>query len=164
MPYNPLVPVFTDADVDAVKAEIIAATASVDALNTINVALLKEERGKGSTVGPKRKPYEDFFYINKGGYAQFMPAASATKVNEVNAVKHYNGHKKLGELTPLVLTLMEKIVDLQLNGEHFAFHFASKGRLSAKDAVESGQPGADSWFDELDALYPQRGPGEEDDE
>jgi hypothetical protein len=153
MPYQPIPNSIAQADIDNLITLIDAAIAALDALNPNNTALTKDERKFGVTIGPKRKPFADLYFTTKNGYPTLKPAQTA--IPEINAEKHYFNQDKLALVELRAQTLNEKIQDLKLNGEHFVFQFASKGRLAAKEGVEAGYPGADTFFDALDELFPQ---------
>jgi hypothetical protein len=155
MAFNPTPQTIVQADLDLLKTKINDAIAQVLTMNNTNTALSKEERKAGVTVGPSRKPFNDYYYENKNNYADLKP--SQTKVNDADAEQHYFIHSKLNEMKGLGLTLIEVIEDIQLNSEHFAYDYASEGRLAAKKGKDNGLLGADSFFDALDELYPQRG-------
>jgi hypothetical protein len=139
-----------------IKTKIQDAIAAVVAANTPEVALTPEERREGVTVGKERKPFVDYYYGNKNNYPALKP--SQTVVTEANAEKHYFDHTEVVELIDLGKQLVELLEDIQLNGEHFSEIYASKGRLAAKNGVDAGIPGADTFFNALDELFPQRGP------
>jgi hypothetical protein len=151
--FQPIPNVIAQADIDNLKTLVQDLITAIDALNPNNTALTTEERQAGRTIGQKRKAFSDFYFTNKNSYPTLKP--SQTAVSELNAEKHYFNQEKLTEVEQLISTAMEKIQDIKLNGEHFVFHFASKGRLAAKNGVEVGLPGADSFFNALDELYPQ---------
>jgi hypothetical protein len=153
MPYQPIPNVIAQADIDNVKTMVQDLITAIDALNPNNTALTPTERQAGRTIGQKRKPFSDLYFSTKNGYPTLKP--SQTEISELNAEKHYFNQDKLTELELLLTTAQEKLGDIKLNAEHFVFRFASKGRLAAKNGVEAGLPGADSFFNALDELYPQ---------
>jgi hypothetical protein len=128
-------------------------------MNSTNLALTKTERSAGNTVGAERKPFEDYYYQNKNNYPALKPAQ--TVITEGVAEKHFFIHNGLTESLGLLETLKEILQDMQLNSEHYSYDYASAGRLAAKTGKENGLQGADSFFDALDELFPQRGPEEE---
>ncbi len=145
----------TQLVIDGIKAKIQAAITEVETVNNPSVALTKEERKEGVTVGKQREPFTDFYYGNKDNYPTLKP--SQTVVPETDAVKHYFIHSHLGESLNLARKLVEMLEDMQLNAEHFSYMYASKGRLAAKTGKEAGLPGADTFFDALNALFPKTG-------
>lgn len=146
----------TAVQIATLKGKIQDAIDEVVTVNTPEVALTPDERREGVTVGKERKAFEDYYYGNKNNYPNLKP--SQTVVTEANAEKHYFDHTALEEVKALGKTFVEMIEDIQLNGEHFSQAYASKGRLAAKAGAEAGYPGADTFFSELDELYPKTGP------
>ena len=55
MPYNPTPQTITDVMIDAIKADINSAILKIQAANTTNVALTKDERKRGVTVARSAK-------------------------------------------------------------------------------------------------------------
>ncbi|HLG36213.1 MAG TPA: hypothetical protein VI757_15145 [Bacteroidia bacterium] len=158
MPFNPTPQNIVQLDIDTLKVKINAAIAQATTMNDTNAALTKDERQAAVSVGVQRKAFNDYYYANKNNYPALKP--SQTVVSDADSEKHYFIHNNLTEMKGLALTLIEMIEDMQLNSEHFAYDYAGEGRLAAKRGKENGLPGADSFFDALDALFPQRGPDE----
>jgi hypothetical protein len=153
MPFNPIPQPVAQADIDNINTLITDLIAAVSALNTTNVALTKEERRNGVTIGKERKPFSDHYFANKVNYPTLKP--SQTVVSEADADRHYFIQDKLSGPVSLITTAAEMLQDFKLNSEHYSFDYASEGRLAAKKGKINGLPGADSWFDALDPLYPQ---------
>lgn len=145
----------TQIDVDNLDGKITDVETAIDTLNTLAIGLTKDERRSGVTIGQKRKPFNDYYYDNKNSYPNLKP--SQTIITEADAEKHYFIFQKFIALAGRLDTLKEKFLDIQLNSEHFAHDYASEGRLAAKRGKENGLPGADSFFDALDDLYPDTG-------
>jgi hypothetical protein len=158
MPFNPTAQPILQADIDAIKTAINGIITQINTANTTNVALTKDERSKGVTVGEKREPFNDYYYENKNDHPEFKPAANQTSITEAQADQHFFNHNGMGSVIDLLTSAIELAQDIQLNSEHFAYEYASDGRLVAKTAAEKGKPGADAWFDALDSRFPQRGP------
>jgi hypothetical protein len=153
MPYTPIPQPILQADLDDLKTAIMDAITKAQAMNNTNTALTKGERSSGVTVGQQRKAFNDYYYGNKNSYPDFKPGQ--TSVSEANADKHFFIHNGLTESAGLLLSLLETVQDMQLNSEHFSYDYARSGRDAAKNARDNGLPGADSWFDSLDELFPQ---------
>lgn len=153
--YNPNPPAIAQADIDAVDTKLDDLITAIVALNTTNVALTKKEREDGVTVGVRRKAFNDFYFANKDANPQFKP--SQTLIPEADAVKHYFAHTRTGALRQKLQTAFEMLDDVELNGEHFSFNFASQALDAAAKAKKNGLPGADAWYDSLKALFPKMG-------
>ncbi len=156
MPFENTPQSFDQFAVDTVHTALDDAQTQIIALNDTNTALTKEERQASVSVGVARKPFNDFFFDTKDGHPNLKPAQ--TKVPEADAEQFQFINLALVETEQRLLTMLELISDMKLNAEHFAFDFASDGRMAAKTAAENGLPGADSRFDALNDLFPQTGP------
>jgi len=154
--FQPTPPNIDQLVIDAVTLAINNAIAAVNTANNNVISLTKDERSEGVTVGPNRKAGEDYYFENKNTYPGLKP--SQTKVTEVQADKHYFIHTKFSAPEQLVNTLMEKIQDIRLNSEHFAFHYANAGRNAVHEGQKNGLDGADAFGDALDAVWPDMGP------
>jgi hypothetical protein len=153
MPYQPIPPAIAQADIDNLKSLVQDLRDAIAALNTNSIGLTKDERKNGVTIGPKRKPFNDYYYGNKNSYPNLKPGQQA--ITELSAEKHFFVQNGMNEVCGLILTAFEEAQDVSLNSEHYAHDYASAGRKSAKEGKINGLPGADSFFDALDALYPQ---------
>jgi hypothetical protein len=153
--FNPEPQAIAQADIDAVSLQIDDLITDIKALNTTNTALTEEERRKGVTVGVQRKAFNDYYFANKDANPQFKP--SQTLIPEANAVKHYTIHNQTDALIGKLFSAIELVQDIELNGEHYSFNFASAGFDAAEKAKKNGLPGADAWYNSLKVLFPKVG-------
>jgi hypothetical protein len=153
--FEPKPQTITQADIDAVNTQIDDLVTAIKALNTTNTALTEKERKDGVTVSVRRKAFLDYYFANKDANGAFKP--SQTLIPEADAVKHYFVHTNTGALIGKLFSAVELLQDMELNGEHYTFNFASAGLDAAAKARKNGLPGADSWYDALKNLFPKVG-------
>jgi hypothetical protein len=155
--YEPKPQTIAQADIDALNLQIDGVITAINALNTTNTALTEKERKDGVTISVRRKAFNDFYFANKDTPANAAFKPSQTLIPEADAVKHYFIHSRTGPLINKLYTAIEILQDMEMNGEHYSFNFASAGLDAAAKARKNGQPGADTWWSSLKELFPKVG-------
>ena len=140
----------------AIKAAIIAditnATNSVNAIKVVQLTAL--ERQSAQSVAETRAPYVQKAIKNLApAFTNLQPGFLPL----TNATNDLDTSNDMAEINLAIKELSDRVTDLGLAAEHFAYLYTRKFYGIAKDAQDTNTAGADTVVSELAPLFEGQG-------